>query len=290
MKTLTILFSCFAIQWAVAQHEIFEPRLVAIMTSDIERSMNWYMSTLGFKIERPVKSYPDYDMEIGFLERDNFHLEVLEKANAIDRTQVLKDSENLGGTLKLGFVVNDIDQMYTTLQADGEVDLLTGIGELAAPSIPIEWPSRFFLAKDPDGNLIQFFTFDDKAQMKQGLWLIMITVDQLENAIQWYTEQLGFRHLTTIGEMGNKRAVLERNGCVIELYEPANVLTVNESSEEFYGFPKIAFAIDGLDKIRSELVRKEVKIIHEFSENDFEWASRSLIVKDPEGNWIQLFE
>jgi len=116
----------------------------------------------------------------------------------------------------------------------------------------------------------------------------MITVDNLENSISWYSEILGFKHHQTMGEKGNRRAVLERNNYVLELFEPNHLITANQISNDstILGFKKIGFGLESLTALNQE----KVEIIYPVEESDFKWAEKAMIIKDSEGNWTQLFE
>lgn len=123
-------------------------------------------------------------------------------------------------------------------------------------------------------------------------WLTMITVQNLNTSISWYAKNLGFKLLDTIGNEGNKRAILERNNYILELYEPKTVIKADELSPEkdVLGFKKLAFIINDISKFDAIFKKENTKIITPITDCDFDWAAKTMIINDPEGNWIQLFE
>lgn len=273
------------------QKDFFKPNLVKLFVEDIDSSLKWYKEKLKFEVEKEVEEYPDYGLKIAFLELNGFHLEIIEKTNSFKPSEITnKEDKYIGGIFKIGFKTNDLEYIYSQLNMLDGVEFVTGIGELPENQIPIKWPTKHFLIKDPDGNFIQFFDSGDSSQISP--WLTMVTVDNLENSITWYSQTLGFKHHQTIGEKGNRRAVLERNNHVLELFEPNHVIKANEISADttILGFKKIAFGVEDLELLSSELEKETVNIITPLEKSDFNWANKSMIVKDLDGNWTQLFE
>lgn len=285
-----LLFSCEEKPSTIPQ-EVFEPKLVAICVQDIETSLNWYTQKLGFEIEQNIKEYPDYGLKLAFLRAGDFHLEILEKTNSYKQSEFLPTPENyLGGVFKVGFILNDLEAKYAELKQMQDVEFVTGIGTLPENQLPIKWPTHHFLIKDPDGNFIQFFELGTANKISP--WLFMITVDDLDVSVEWYTQNFGFKHLETIGDEGNKRAVLERDTYVLELFEPENVIKASQVSEDstILGFKKLAFGVGDISPLASKLETANTEIIVPVEESDFSWALKSMIVKDVEGNWTQVFE
>lgn len=273
------------------QTESFQVRLMAIVVEDLEVSLKWYSQVLGGTLEKPIDSFPDYDLRIAFLQVGDFHLELIESGSSIQRSEILPDPTiSLGGWFKIGFLVQDIDIKYAELQKMDSLDFVTGIGDLPQNELPIKWPKRFFLLQDPDGNYVQFF--DSGAGANPSPWLFMNTVQDLPTAISWYTSHLGFTHHETVGESGNRRAVLERDDYVIELFEPVQVLPASKAPSEnlILGFSKLAFGVDKFEALLTQLKNEQIQISYGPETSTFSWANQYVIVKDEEGNWIQLFE
>lgn len=273
------------------QEDFFEPNLAALFVKDIDASIDWYKEKLEFKIEKEVESYPDYGLKIAFLELDGFHLEIIEKTNSFEPAEITPNEDQyIGGVFKIGFKTDDIEGLYNRLKGLDGVELITDIGTLDDPQIPIAWPSKYFLIKDVDGNFIQFFDSRDTKGISP--WLTMVTVDNLENSMAWYSQTLGFEHYQTVGDIGNRRAVLGRNNYVLELWEPSHVIKANQIAADstVLGFSKIAFGVENLVTISLALKERNTDIVMPLEKSDFDWARQAMMVKDPDGNWTQLFE
>ncbi len=273
------------------QTTIFQARLMAIVVEDLEQSLDWYSQVLGGRLAQPIDSFPDYDLRIAFLQIGDFHLELVESGSSIQRSEILSDPDvSLGGWFKIGFLLSDIDDKYAELQKKDNLNFVTGIGELPESELPIKWPTRFFLLQDPDGNYVQFF--DGGTEEVASPWLFMNTVQSLPTAISWYSTHLGFTHHQTVGESGNQRAILERDNCVLELFEPTQVMPRKETSSDnlILGFSKLAFGVSKFDALLTQFKDEQVEISHGPGTSTFVWANQYAIVKDQEGNWVQLFE
>ncbi|MBX2873885.1 MAG: VOC family protein [Saprospiraceae bacterium] len=269
----------------------FQPQLMAIVVEDMEQSLDWYTKVLSCKIEKPIESFPDYGLRIAFLQLGEFHLEIIESSYSVHRSEISPDDNTaLGGWFKVGFQVSDIQSTYDQLQQMDSLNFLSGIGNLPENELPIDWPTQYFLLTDPDGNFVQFF--DGGATEVATPWLFMNTVKNLPAAISWYSNKLGFTHYETVGEIGNRRAVLARNHCVLELFEPAAVITSKEIGEDsmVLGFSKLGFGIETFDSLSKNLREEQVEITYGPGPSTFPWATQYLIAKDEEGTWIQFFD
>ena len=291
---LMAIFLCMACEQTPQEgsKEVFAPRLAALAVENLETSIQWYTQNLGFETEKEIESYPDYQLRLAFLKLGSFRLELIEFANVYKPSEVLSDPDShVGGVIKMGWIVKDIQDFYHTLKEREEVKIVAELGELPPNSLPIKWPSSYFLIEDPDGNYLQFF--DSGLSQTPAPWLFMIAVDSLEEAISWYSQNLGFTEYLTVGEEGNKRTILERNHCVLELYEPSSVRKAEDISADssVLGVNKIAFGVTDLTPLDSLFAGNEVEIAVPLAETeDIDWASRGMIVLDAEGNWTQIFE
>lgn len=268
----------------------FSPILLALFVEDIDTSLQWYTEKLGFEVENAIEDYPDYGLKLAFLSLNDFHLEIIEKKNSYKSSDVLRRGETyVGGVFKIGLKTNNLSHLYERLKLFEDVEFVTGIGELPENKLPIKWPTKHFLIEDPDGNYIQFFNSGEDEGIKP--WLTMISVRDLESSISWYENNMNFRHFETMGEKGNRRAVMERDNYILELYEPELVFNFDENSDStFLGFSKIAFGVNDLNRVDSILKNENSKIVMPIEESDFDWAEKAMIAKDSEGNWIQFFE
>lgn len=269
---------------------IFQPQLMAIVVENLEQSLNWYTQVLDGTLEKPIDSFPDYGLRIAFLQVGDFHLELIESKTSIQPADLLPNTDAyLGGWFKIGFLLSDINAKYDQLQAIENLNFLTGIEDLPGTTLPINWPAQFFLLEDPDGNYVQFF--DSGAEETPTPWLFMNTVKNLPDAISWYTNNLGFTHHETVGEPGNRRAILAHGNCVLELFEPATAITQAIPGDSMaIGFTKLAFGLNTFDTLIAKLERENIQIVYGPEASNSPWASQYIIVKDAEGNWVQLFD
>ena len=130
---------------------------VALAVADGERAARWYEEKLGFK-RLSAKDYPDYGTRIFFLEKAEFHLELIEDRNlskdAPRRADPPKHTR-LPGPSQFSFTVSDVDAVAGELKARG-VDVPWG---------PISYPDlglSFLFARDVEGNFIQFIQLHNK--------------------------------------------------------------------------------------------------------------------------------
>jgi catechol 2,3-dioxygenase-like lactoylglutathione lyase family enzyme len=287
---MVIFMSC---QYKDTSSDNFQPQLVAILTDSLESAMNWYTENLGFEIEKGIMDYPENNLRAAIIKKEGFHLELIEQSPSYQQSIVLPDAEHqLGGIAKLGFIVENIEEVYNGLQTRSTVDFVTEIGSLPDTELSIKWPKRYFLIKDVDGNYLQFFSYDDLSISQSNPWLVMVTVQNIEESASWYAEKLGFVHLTTVGNPGNQRAILVRNNYVLELFEPSKItLRKNISADSsVLGFSKVAFGVLDMNSLHNQLKKRNVEIASEPDSSEFDWATKSMIVCDNDGNWIQIFE
>lgn len=286
---LIILMSCSQVE--SPQKDTFQTQLIAICVEDLETSLKWYAEKLDFEIEKDIEDYPDYGLKLAFMRLGELHLELIESKSSIISSTLLPNKESyIGGGFKLGLRLNDLQQKFDRLKEMPDVEFVVEIGDLPANDLPIKWPSQHFLIKDPDGNFIQFF--DGGENQPATPWLFMLIVADLEKSISWYKQNLGFTHHQTVGNTGNKRAVLERNDYILELFEPLHVIKANELPADSLvrGYVKTAFAVENIYEISANFEEDSIEIIMPIEDSDFDWATKAMIVKDPEGNWTQLFE
>ena len=271
------------------------PLLTAIVVSDIQNSSQWFEEKLGFKFKEVIKDYPKHNLKVGVMEINGFYLELVENVAAVPQNELpIPDDTNLNGYSKLGFMVNDIELLYAHLKKFNDVDFLTDVGTLPPSNLPIQWPSNYLLIRDPDGNMIQFFSQNDVARgdMNMKPWLVGITVSNLDSVSLWYRKHLGFKHINTIGEAGNRRNIIALDGFVLELFEPSNVLLYNtlEEPQEYLGIRKLSFGTPNFDDFSSLIENPSIDYVFPPDSTSSAWASRSMIILDNEGNWVQIFD
>jgi catechol 2,3-dioxygenase-like lactoylglutathione lyase family enzyme len=124
-----------------------------------------------------------------------------------------------------------------------------------------------------------------------------IIVSDIESSIQWYNQVLGYTLVDqrSIDEIGLKQANLENNDLSLELIQlksakPAHdLLAPYPPKTRVRGFFKIGYSIYDFDKWISHLNSLDVNINGDVVLNPLT-NKRMIIVNDPDGNRIQLFE
>jgi len=124
----------------------------AIIVSDLDSSITWYSSSLGFEVVNKVES-----TERGFkqsnLKSGNTLLELIELDRAVslkDTVSNYSDKMRIIGFFKIGFLVTDFDKWIDRL-TNNSVDFS---GNVVTDSIT---GKRMVIITDPDNNRIQIF-------------------------------------------------------------------------------------------------------------------------------------
>jgi len=271
--------------------DVFEPQLVSINVPRLESGIGWYVNRLGFSLEKDIVEYPSYNLRNAFIEKDGFRIELLEQGNSVFPIDIMDEpSPPIGGFSKVGMSMVNVGAEYNRLNAFGDVNLITEVGNVPTNPVPFKWPTQYFLTADPFGNYVQFFNSGTEGKVRP--WLFMITVKNLDESIHWYTGKLGLTHHFTVGEAGNRRAIMQRNNYVLELIEQPSAVTANElnSMSETFGIKKLAFRVKDIDYTSQDLQKKEVDIVSPLQNSKLPWAQRTMIIRDLEGNMIQLLE
>lgn len=124
-----------------------------------------------------------------------------------------------------------------------------------------------------------------------------LIVSDIDNSISWYAKNLGFKILNKneIQEMEFKQANLKRGNIMIELIElnsavsPKNVIPNHNNKTRIVGFFKIGFFVSGFEKWTNHLIQRKVNF-HGKVVIDNISGKKMMIIKDPDGNRIQIFE
>jgi catechol 2,3-dioxygenase-like lactoylglutathione lyase family enzyme len=120
------------------------PRLVntCLFTNDVSRLVDFYEPVLGMKAKRPDKTYAEFSTGVGVLAI--FSLEAQEKYIPGSIT----GAKN--GSIVLEFKVANVEAEYRRLQRIVKV--------WVKPPTTQPWGSRSVYFRDPDGNLVDFYT------------------------------------------------------------------------------------------------------------------------------------
>lgn len=119
-----------------------------------------------------------------------------------------------------------------------------------------------------------------------------ISVRNIDEAVAWYTDHLGFK-VESQGRNDQRRgALLSRPGAVLELSEFAGAMAREAvrpglESHEVYGIFKIGFTTTDLDQTYEILKNKGVEIF--FPVVTAADGNRTFGIKDLDGNIIQFF-
>ena len=124
-----------------------------------------------------------------------------------------------------------------------------------------------------------------------------IIVSDIDSSIQWYNQVLGYTLVDqrSVDEIGLKQANLESNDLSLELIQlktakPAHELLASYPPKtRVRGLFKIGYSISDFDKWISHLNSLAVNFNGDVVLNPLT-NKRMIIVNDPDGNRIQLFE
>ncbi len=124
-----------------------------------------------------------------------------------------------------------------------------------------------------------------------------IIVSNMKNSIEWYSEKLGFKVInqTESEERGFKQANLKRGSVHMELIAlhnsitPGDILAKKPRGTKINGYFKFGFSVQAFDDWVEFLTKADYEF-HGRVVKDNTSGKRMLIIKDPDGNRIQLFE
>ena len=128
------------------------PYRAALSVSNVNEISKWYQDVLGFKFTRRM-DFDDYGVQIEFLESNGFGIESIEKQGSKskqERMADLKDTSLLQGLTKVGFLVENIEDVSASLK-EKKVKIVFDVTD--DPEEDMCW----MIIEDPDGNIVQFF-------------------------------------------------------------------------------------------------------------------------------------
>jgi catechol 2,3-dioxygenase-like lactoylglutathione lyase family enzyme len=124
---------------------------------------------------------------------------------------------------------------------------------------------------------------------------ITMSVPDLDPAVRWYSEKLGFREVQrkSYPEFKTSLAFLELNGYRVELIEDGNSQPSPKRADPpahtaLQGISQFSFLTTDLGGVRNELVRRGVSIAWEFE--NVELGVKFLFIRDLNGNLIQYIQ
>jgi hypothetical protein len=124
-----------------------------------------------------------------------------------------------------------------------------------------------------------------------------IIVNDIESSITWYSNNFGFKVLNKIEseEKGFKQANLKRGSILIELIElesslsPDSLLENYPKKTKIDGFFKFGFLVSEFEKWVEYLKQSKVEFYGDVVTDNLS-GKKMLLIKDPDGNRIQIFE
>ena len=130
--------------------------------------------------------------------------------------------------------------------------------------------------------------FDVKPTMKNTEIGFRYIVNDVDAAVNFYTELLGFK---LDMKAGGGFAMLSINGVHLFLNKPgaggAGTTLSDGSVPEPGGWNRIQLQVTGLDKIVAELKSKHAKFRNEMIDGV---GGKQIVLQDPSGNLVELFE
>lgn len=138
---------------------------------------------------------------------------------------------------------------------------------------------------------------DSLPDMSMSAYFSAIIVSDMEASTQWYTDVLGMTVLNHFesAERGVKQTNLQRGDILIELIEldaavsPLEAIPHYNPKTRLIGLFKIGFRVSDFDAWMMHLRQKEVEF-HGDVVTDPVSGKRMIIIRDPDGNRIQMFE
>ena len=124
-----------------------------------------------------------------------------------------------------------------------------------------------------------------------------VLVDDFNESLAWYQDVLGFELIdqTQNKERGFAQANLQRGAALLELialdsaFSQEQLNDINPDIARVNGFFKIGFSVSNFDEWLAHLTESGVQFNGSVVVNP-QSGKRMVIIKDPDGNRIQLFE
>ena len=127
-------------------------------------------------------------------------------------------------------------------------------------------------------------------------YLVAVSVADLEESVTWYANVLGLRiaERKTFPDQGLRMAFLESEGFRLELVELKGSVSPGSCTDmsnpaSMRGVGKVAFQVDDLKQAVAQLQKRGGVLFRDFR-NPATPKRGSVIIKDPDGNWVQFFQ
>ena len=140
----------------------------------------------------------------------------------------------------------------------------------------------------------------DRAVASAHPYLVSASVANLDTAVRWYTEVLGFREVRRLNlpEHALRISFVELSGFRLELIESKGSVSLSSIQSKFpevsdrakvQGFGKLAFTVASIETLATWLKSQKVSFVRDVT-LDQETGEKWLIIEDMDGNWLQFFE
>lgn len=138
-------------------------------------------------------------------------------------------------------------------------------------------------------NLVPDLEADELAHLDGAFHAI--SVQNLDEAVNWYSTFLGFEEISRAGNDQRKGALMAREGAVLELAEFEGALSRDDlrsglQSHEVHGIFKLGFTTEHIDATFEALKAQGAEIFFEVVTTSD--GRRTFGIKDLEGNIIQF--
>lgn len=126
------------------------PSLVALQVENLDASIRWYTSFLGFE-QKDKKEFPDHGLKLAILGRGDFDIELVENSKTLKKAQVLGGKDvDITGFAKVTFMVPQVDRLFQQLTSKGASFAIKLRDSNTRPD------EQFFVVLDNEKNWLQF--------------------------------------------------------------------------------------------------------------------------------------
>lgn len=123
-----------------------------------------------------------------------------------------------------------------------------------------------------------------------------VTVSDIDSSLAWYEKYLGLEFIerTDYPQLGYRQANIKSGLISIELIEPDSSVTEeiireNFAGKKLQGFSKIGFTVPDFTNWMGFMLEKNVRIVGSTAADRIT-GKRVMIIADPDGNLIKIFE
>ncbi len=280
------------------------PYLLAISVRNLDRSVAWYRDVLGFR-QTERMNFANDGIAVALLDANGFRLELVEKRGSV-APSLCTDVSNpaqLLGMGKLAFMVDDAASLERDLKARGT----TFVVDLRDDP---KHGQRAFIVKDNDGNWIEFFEQTGRAKESAAAGsasafvidapdsqFFAASVHDLDKSVVWYHRALGFREARRSSFAGGRVAIMTAGGATLELLEvspPAasveKLIRPGAGRWTVQGLFKAGLYVNNLDALAANLNAEKIATDGGIRKDENDNGRRFVLVKDAEGNELQIFE